>query len=75
MRGRYQLKKRPREYPRTPQQQKFLNALAHCGVKPGITKDELMDKMKNCIPRYYKEHENDNQSVHVEELPTVSGSQ
>jgi hypothetical protein len=73
--GRYQLKKRPREYPRTLQQEEFLNALDFCDVKPGISKEDLMDKMKNCIPRYYKEHQNDNQSVHVEKLPAMPGSQ
>ena len=50
------LKRRPRRYPRTPQQQKFLDALEFCGIKKGITKIELMDKMANCIPEYHREY-------------------
>lgn len=52
----YQLKRRPRKYPRTPQQQKFLDALEFCGIKKGILKEELQEKMVNCIPQYYREH-------------------
>ena len=68
-----QLKKRPKGYPRLPQQQKFLDALEFCGVKKGITKEELMDKMVNCIPRYFKEkklkeHKDDDKGIHREAL-------
>jgi len=52
----YQLKRRPKKYPRTPQQQKFLDALGFCGIRKGITKSELQENMVNCIPRYYKEY-------------------
>jgi len=45
----------PKKYPRTPQQQKMIDALEFCGIKKGITKTELMLKMKNCLPKYYRE--------------------
>jgi len=51
------LKNRPSRYLITPQQQKFIAAREFCGIKKGITKAELMDKMKNCIPQYYKEND------------------
>jgi len=49
-------KRRPKEYPILPQQVKFLKALEFCGIKKGITRTELMNKMKNCIPKYYEEN-------------------
>jgi len=52
---RFYLRKRPSTYPITPQQQKFIEAKNYCGIKKGITKAELMERMKNCIPRFYKE--------------------
>lgn len=52
----YGLKKRPKRYPRTPQQQKFLDALDHCEIKKGISKKKLMEKMTTCIPQYHEEH-------------------
>jgi len=52
-------RKLPKKYPATPQQQKLREALEYCGIKKGISRAELLDKMKNCIPQYYKEHEND----------------
>jgi len=54
---RFYLKKRPGQYPITPQQQKFIEAKEFCGIRKGITKAELMDKMKNCIPKFYREGE------------------
>lgn len=45
----------PRAYPRLPQQERFLKGVEYCGIKKGITKAELMDKMKNCLPQYFKE--------------------
>jgi len=53
------VKRRPREYPRTKQQQKFVDAADFCGIKKGITKAELQEKMKNCIPLFFKEHQDD----------------
>jgi hypothetical protein len=53
---RFVIKKRPKAYPELPQQSLFKRALEHCGIEKGITKAELMDKMKNCIPQFFKEH-------------------
>jgi hypothetical protein len=65
---RYQLKRRPRKYPRLPQQQKFIKALEFCGIKKGISKREMMEKMVHCIPRFFKEHKDDDKGVHSEAL-------
>lgn len=67
----YQLKKRPREYSRLPQQQKLLDALEFCSVKKGISKRELQEKMVSCIPQYYKEHKDDDKSLHSEALQAM----
>jgi len=50
----YIIKRRPRKYLITPQQRRFIEALEFCGIKRGISKAELMVKMKNCIPQYFK---------------------
>jgi len=50
----YTIKRRPRRYLITPQQQRFIEALKFCGIKKGISKAELMIKMKTCIPQYFK---------------------
>lgn len=50
------LKRRPRRYPRTKQQQKILDALEFCGIKKGISKQELQEKMADCIPQYFRDH-------------------
>ena len=72
----YQLKRRPKEYPRLPQQQKLLDALEFCGIRKGISKKELQEKMVNCLPEYYqkhKEHKDDDKGLHGEELQAVQG--
>jgi len=46
---------RPRRYKTTPQQARVSEAAEHCGIKKGITRAELVDKMRNCIPKYYEE--------------------
>jgi hypothetical protein len=65
----YSIKRRPREYPRTKQQQKFVDALGFCGIKKGITKYELMEKMVNCIPEYFRREKekrsNGDQDLHI----------
>jgi len=49
------LKRRPRAYPPTPQQKLFREAIDFCEIKRGIPKYQLMLKLKNCIPNFYKE--------------------
>ena len=70
----YQIKQRPGEYSRTPQIQKVIDAAEFCGVRKGISKSELMEKMVNCIPQYHKEHKDGDKSVHIKALPTMPGS-
>ena len=65
---RYLVKRRPREYPRTKQQENFINALQFCQIKKGITKAELQEKMKTCIPQYFKDLKE--QEI-ASELPTA----
>jgi hypothetical protein len=45
----------PKTYPLTPAQLKFKKIKDECGIKKGITREELTDKMKNCIPQKWKE--------------------
>jgi len=49
------LRARPGPYPANPQQLVFRAAVEHCGIKRGISKPELMDRMRNCIPRFYRD--------------------
>lgn len=51
----YTLKRRPRKYQPTGQQNTIKAACAFCEIKKGMTKIELMDKMANCIPQYFRE--------------------
>lgn len=39
----------PRPYPKTRQQQKVKDVAANCGIKKGISKADLMNKMKDCV--------------------------
>jgi hypothetical protein len=49
------LRSRPRAYAANPQQVVFKAAVEHCGIKAGISKSELMDRMRNCIPQFYRD--------------------
>lgn len=44
------LARMPNDYPLNSQQRKVKDAAEACGIKPGISKSELQEKMKNCIP-------------------------
>jgi len=53
----------------------FIEANAYCGIQKGISKEELMIKMHDCIPLFFKEaKEHGYQNLHIEELPPVPGS-
>lgn len=41
---------KPRPYPMTSQQRKVSEAAKACGIKAGMSKTDLMTKMKDCIP-------------------------
>jgi hypothetical protein len=52
----YTLKKKPRKYQATEQQRTIQAASEFCEIKKGMTKAELMEKMANCIPQYFKDN-------------------
>jgi hypothetical protein len=45
---------RPKRYKTLPQQSRVREANEYCGIKKGISREELVDKMKNCIPEFYR---------------------
>ena len=47
-------RRRPRPYPLTPQQEVFRQAAAYCGIRQGMSRAELVEKMRNCIPEFYR---------------------
>lgn len=46
--------KRPDAYEMTEPQRRFKEVLERCDIRKGITKTELMEKMKECIPREFR---------------------
>jgi hypothetical protein len=46
----YVLAKYPRDYPLTSQQKKVRDAAHACGIKKGISRNDLITKMIDCIP-------------------------
>lgn len=48
------VRRRPRKYPQTAQQKRFRQVLDECGIVKGISRDELIDKMINCVPDAWK---------------------
>ena len=45
---------RPRRYRTTEQQETMREAAKVCNITKGITRRELVDKMVNCIPEFYR---------------------
>jgi len=45
----YYIASLPRPYPMTSQQRKVASVADDCGIKPGISKSDLMNKMKDCV--------------------------
>ncbi len=39
----------PRPYPATPQQRKVRTVAEECGIKKGMSKSDLMNKMVSCV--------------------------
>ena len=66
---RYQLKHRPQAYLITQQQETFIKALQFCQIKKGMKKPELQDKMKTCIPQYFKDLKEQQKAVEIEAFP------
>ena len=40
----------PRDYPMTSQQRKVRDAAKTCGIKKGMSRGDLVNKMRTCIP-------------------------
>jgi hypothetical protein len=47
-------RKMPQSYPLTEQQLKFRQVIADCGIVKGISREDLIDRMKNCVPEAWK---------------------
>jgi hypothetical protein len=45
---------RPRRYRTTESQKRIAEAAKFCGITKGISREELVDKMKTCIPEYFR---------------------
>jgi len=54
------VKRKPKPYALTEQQEVFKEALESCGIKKGITRAELVNAMRTCIPKFYEKRRNDN---------------
>lgn len=48
------VRQRPKSYYQTEQQKSFAEAATYCGIVKGISRDELIDKMQNCIPQFWE---------------------
>ena len=48
------LRKRPKPYQLQEQHALVQEANEFCGIKKGISRADLVDKMRNCIPEFYK---------------------
>ena len=48
------IKSRPSSYPMTEPQKMMREVLQECGIKKGITRAEMVDKMVNCIPQTWR---------------------
>lgn len=49
------VRQRPGPHPLTKQQARFKEAAEYCGIQKGITREELVVKMVECIPDYYRQ--------------------
>ena len=48
------LRRRPSPYPLNDPQKVFMAALEACEIKKGMKRSELVEKMRTCIPEYYR---------------------
>ena len=48
------LRSRPKPYALTKQQLLFKEAMAYCEIKKGISRGDLVNAMRSCIPEFYK---------------------
>jgi hypothetical protein len=45
---------RPRRYPTTESQKRIAEAAKTCGIVKGISRDELVKAMKECVPAFFR---------------------
>lgn len=45
---------RPKRYRDTKQQKLMREASEHCGIRKGITREELVTAMTECVPEFWK---------------------
>ena len=49
------LRARPKSHAPTRQQLLIKEAAAHCGIRKGMTRKELVNGMRECIPKFFKD--------------------
>jgi hypothetical protein len=53
-RPKFIVRRKPRPYPLTEHQKAVRDICAQCGIVKGISRAEMTEKMKNCIPEAWK---------------------
>ena len=53
--GGFVVSQRPGKYKTLPQQNRLKEASAACGIKKGMSREELVTAMKVCIPKFFAE--------------------
>jgi hypothetical protein len=51
---------RPRRYPTTASQKRIGEAARFCGIRKGMTRLELIEAMKTCVPAYFEKKREEN---------------
>jgi hypothetical protein len=51
----FYVRKRPAKYPLTQHQKDLIQASKECGIEKGMTRGDLVAKMRECVPDKYKE--------------------
>jgi hypothetical protein len=56
------LQRRPQSYSLTPQQKLFQEAREACGIRKGMSREELVKQMRECIPEYYRKRKEETEN-------------
>ena len=51
----FYVRKRPAKYPLTQGQKDLIQASKECGIVKGMKREDLVIKMRECVPEKYKE--------------------
>lgn len=62
------VRSRPKPYPLTQHQLEFREVLETCGIVKGMSRADLIEKMKTCVPEEWKK-----KKEAVEQPPSSSG--